>query len=197
MPDDKTLRLNTEFIRDASEARKQKRKEITAKLIKAGIAPASQPIDVKTGRTIRPELAGVLLAELSPVATLNLLGQYGAWLEYVEGQGAKYRVRLSAAKRRTRDIKAQIRTQTPGTTADKADAATLDSRFKSADSEEYEAEIYVELIEAAISGGDRSFGTVSRAITSQGHELDRVIREHNKAPKRGGDYGVPKTNRKK
>lgn len=197
MPNDKTLRLDREFVQDLSQDLRTLRKEIMAELIDEGIVPASQPIDIRTGRTTRPELAEVRLSQLDPDSTLDLLGQYSAWLEFVDSRAAEYRVRLSEARRKTRDIKAQIRSVTKGTAADKADTATLDPRFREADKKEFEAEVRAEMAEAALNGGERSFFTVSRAITAQGHELGRTVREHNVAPSRKGDYGAPRTQRKR
>lgn len=190
MPD-QTLRLDTEFVRDdESEDRRLLYKKVRKELTDLGIVGAPQPVD-KQGRPWRPELINVRLSELSPDDTRDLLGQYAAWLEFVERKVREFKLQHVAAERRLRDIRSQIRLKKSGSATDKSDATHVDPRFKKADDDEYEAMCRFEMAEATLNGGVRSFFTVSRNITAQGQEMDRTSREHNVAPKRKGERGVP------
>jgi hypothetical protein len=159
-------------------------------LIAIGVVPAQQPLSA-SGRPTRPELIDIQLSALTPDQVLDLLGQYGAWLEYVDGRVGEFRVRHNETEREARNVRARIRLGKRGGATDKSDAVTAHPEYQKADLKEFEAKARLELAEAVLRGGERSFATVSRAITSQGQDLVRGLREHNTQPKRRGRYGPP------
>jgi len=195
---DKTLRLNDKFIdveaedtefRDIREsARKTLRKE--------GVLAADQPLNVD-GKPLRPTMPEMGLSSLTPEQVLDLLGQYGAFLEYVESFVADKKTIHVAREKTLKTVRAKIRTTTSGTTADKADAARLDAKFKAVERKEYEAYVLYEMADAALRGAYTAKESVSRAITWQGQDLERNRREHHVAPKRRGEFGAPKFKDKK
>lgn len=190
-PTDKTLRLDSEYIDDTETKYRSVYNRVVADLVDSGIVAASQPITAD-GEVIRPHLPPDL-GELTDPETLNLLGQYGAWLEYLFTEAAKSRVIHDGLDRRRNHVKAQLRMKARGTQGDKTDAAITNELFMEVDVKEYEARVRRELLEAIVAGGEKSFFVVSRVITSQGHAIDRTNREQGVAPKRSGRYGVPKT----
>lgn len=189
MPKDKTLRLDEEFVDDTEIEYRGVYKKVVAELVEGGIVPAGQPLDVD-GEPIRPQLPSNL-GELTGEETLNLLGQYGAWLEYLYTEAAKSRVIHKGLERRRDHVKAQLRIKSTGTQGDKTDRAITNDHFREVDVKEYEARVRREMLEAIVEGGDKAFFVVSRTITSQGQEFDRVNREQSVAPKRKGRYGAP------
>jgi len=193
-PADKTLRLDAEFVDDTEVEYRGVYNRVVADLVDTGIVAAGQPLNAH-GEALRPQLPPEL-GELTGPETLSLLGQYGAWLEYLYTEAAKSRVIHAGLDRRRNHVKAQLRMKSKGTQGDKTDRAITNDVFREVDVKEYEAKVRRELLEAIVEGGEKAFFVVSRIITSHGHEFDRTNRESHVAPKRSGGYGIPKTQKK-
>lgn len=192
MPKDNTLRLNAEFVNDdEGEDYKNIYKRVKSELFKSGISGAVQPLD-KAGRPMRPDISEYQLSQLSQTDLLDLLGQYAAFLEYIDARVNEYSLSHDAAERRAKGIKAQVRLKQTGNAADKSDATIVDKRYKKVDRDEYEALCYAETSKAALHGAERTFFAISRAITVLCNENTRVVRENNVGQKRKGEFGAPR-----
>jgi hypothetical protein len=192
---DQTLRLN-DLVDDREMNYSEAYRVAAEELAELGIAPASQVVDCD-GNPVRPELPRDGISCLNRLQILNLLGQYAAWLEFVSAQAAAFSVQHAGLERRKAHIKAQLRIRSSGHAGDKTDAATTNPTYIEADLAEYTMLVKKEMSEAIVEGAQKAFFTVSRAITSQGQERDRVDREQAVAPKRSGSYGVPNIPRRK
>ena len=198
-PEDQTLRLDAGFQQESKEetsryaaARDESLKELIAKqIIPRGedVRPADGP----------PSIEGSL-GDMSATAATKLLGTFASWLSYLVEQSAFFEMEHEALERRARNVKAQLRLRARGTAADKSDAAITDQRFIDIDTLELQAKYKARLTAAAIDGFERKFFSVSRAITSQGHEIDRTVLVGNsgRQRRRGGrdarNYGsAPET----
>lgn len=184
-PEDATLRLDEEFVAEGNEYRLA-RKKVAKELSEKGIISAPQVVDPE-GKAVRPSIPGEF-SDLDPPRIVDLLGQYAAWLEFVEHQAAAYSVLQDELERRKSIIRSQIRLRTKGSATDKADAVMNDKMFLDIDLKEFKAKAAKELTEATIRGADRTYSTISRALTAVGIETDRVRREANVAPRRGGEF---------
>ena len=106
-----------------------------------------------------------------------LLAEFAAYSGYVKYQLADIRNEAVIAQRAMRDVKAHLRTQMKGSATDKSDKMVLDKRYREADLREYKATAKKALVEAVDEGVERSFFSVSRAITSRGHEREMSDRD--------------------
>ncbi len=175
-PEDGTLRLDAEFLDDGDEYRIA-RKKVLKELANAGIIIAPQPVDEK-GEARRPEP----IEDFSVLSTediQNHLGQYAAWMEYIDGQISRYRIDHEVAARRRDAIAAQIKIKKKGTAADKKAAAVADIRHRRLDLEEFTTWAKMEGAEGVLRGATHEFFTISRGLTARGQDIDRLRRENN------------------
>lgn len=145
-----------------------------------GIVPPPQPIDHDGSPicpVIPPGIGDMHFSELT-----ILLAEFAAYSGFVKYQLADICIDAMIATRSLRDVKAHLRARMKGgTPADKADRMTLDKRYREADLKEFKANAKKELAKAVDEGTDRAFFSVSRAITSRGHERGQSDRESNVA----------------
>lgn len=184
-PEDGTLRLDAEFLDDGDEYRIA-RKKVLKELAEAGIVIAPQPIDEK-GEARRPEPIEDFTV-LSTEDIQNHLGQYAAWMEYIDGQISRYRIDHEVALRRRETLASQIKIKKKGTAADKKAAAIADIRHRRLDLEEFTAWARMEGAEGVLRGAVHEFFTISRGLTARGQDIDRLRRENNTG---GGNRDYP------
>lgn len=163
------------------------KRNVTARLQQMGIFAAPPPLDAE-GRVVRP-LMPTQLSNLNPADTLDLLGQYAAYLEYVSAQVADLGSEYDAWSRTKTSLVSEIRAGIHGSPQQIKDAIENDPRYRDVDQREFEAKAAYTMASAVEKGAENSRATVSRAITSQGQELERGGRESNVAPHRKGAYG--------
>lgn len=152
-----------------------------------GIRLAPQPID-EDGVIDKPTLPANL-GELHSSVILDLLGQFSAYSEYVKGQLAKVKVECATSERRVKDTKAQIRAKLTGSSTKIADAVAEHPLFIRYVGDQLRCDAKKDLLEAVDAGVDRSYFTVSRAITVSTTEKRQSDREHNTA---GGNRRKPR-----
>lgn len=178
---DRIIPVHTEPIYSAIKTR------IVGELQSKGIYPAPPVLDGR-GQVVRPVLPPQL-SSLSPAATLDLLGQYGAYLEYISSVVQDYATDYDAWSRTKTCLVSELRTALTGSPQRIKDEIENDPRYRDVDEKEFTAKTRYTMASAVEKGAENSRATVSRAITSQGQELDRGGRESNVAPHRKGNYG--------
>lgn len=160
------------------------KRKISDELRSRGIYAAPPPINAQ-GEVQRPVMPPAL-SMLTPIQTLDLLGQYGAYLEYISAAVADYAAEYDAWSRTKSALVAQLRPSLTGSPQRIKDAVENDPRYRDVDEREFAAKTAFTMSSAIEKGAENSRATISRAITSQGQELERGSREHNvAAPRRG------------
>jgi hypothetical protein len=156
-----------------------------------GFYVAPPPVD-QEGNVIRP-IMPERLSILTREQILDLLGQYTAYLEYVTPSAADYALTHDAWVRAKTHLTSTLRGNLRGNATQVKDGVEMDPRFRSMDEQEFEALAIYRRVAAIEHGAETSRQTISRAITSQGQEIDRTVREHNVATNRSGQYGGGRT----
>lgn len=154
-----------------------------------GLYAAPPPVD-NMGNIVRPVMPPAL-SNLDRVDVLDLLGQYGAYTEYARPLATDYAVMHLAWEKTKNQLVASIRPQLRGNASQIKDAIENDPRYQDVNAKELRAKALAARAMAIYEGAEISRLTVSRAITSQGQELDSVRRENNVATNRKGTYGPP------